>query len=187
MEIISEKEVNDCWKIVRERYAQVGVWVDWEIYPPVAQPAGVDLKNGLTVEEKGILGGVPQILHQEARALIKGVGTEGEVNAYYVNTIIRLGEEESQGFAVTKNYFVDIDDHKDYFYNFFIAVEPEGGRVEPGFVEAHELGHCVGELLHPPERFWMMFGAASRTNAPTSAKRFSESEEAKIHADPHAK
>jgi hypothetical protein len=199
MEIISEKEVNDYWKIVRERYAQVGVWINWEVYPPVAQPAGVNLDDGLRVEAPSIVGGPSNKLDPEAMALINGIGVPNKVNAYYVNKIqppnpLIVGPPPAKktvtlGLAVTKEYFPS---HDDYYYNFFIAVDKtdEEGNVVPaaeGFVEAHELGHCVGELLHPTEYFLLMGTPTSGSNTPTSTKRFSESEEAKIHADPHAK
>ena len=201
--VIDTNAVKDQWKVVRERYAQVGVWIDWNI-TVVDQPTqvnigtpndpelvDVNLSDGLTVAV-GMFVPNASTLDNEAKALIKGVGKKNEVNAYYVNRLNAWDNEHPRGIAVTKSAFSTFG-HIGYFYNFFIATERKPIDTPGILIPSHELGHCVGELLHPGvnlqhDKWRLMYGGVlGEADQPTDSKRFSQLEETKIQGDTHAK
>ena len=203
--VISQAEVKAQWKVVRERYAQVGVWVQLAQDSPkvVDQPqqvdigepslVNVDLSDGLTVAVGMFIPSV-NTLDNEARALIKGVGKKNEVNAYYVNKLNAWDNGHPHGVAVAKSAFSAFG-HMGYFYNFFVATERRPIDTPGILIPSHELGHCVGELLHPGgtlqhDKWRLMYGGVlGEADQPTDSKRLSlaEEEETKIQGDPHAK
>lgn len=172
----------DHWKIVSERYAQVGVKVVVDTYTYCDPPAGVNLSDGLKVGE---LGGTA--LATEAKAVITNLGTIGtsDIHVFYVPRIDD-GSLVDHGVAIADYYYDEVEDP--YTYNAFIAKDVAGAHY--GLTAAHELGHLLtneghGETTNPRPSHHLMFGGGLRDIGITGSKRLYEDDEEKIWKDPH--
>ena len=170
------------WKIVNERYAQVGVKVIVDTYNYADPPAGVNLADGLKVRE---LGGT--VLADEAKALITNSGTVGtsDIHIFYVPRIDN-GSLVDHGVAVADFYYDEADDP--YTYNAFVAKDVSLPHY--GLTSAHELGHLLtntghGETTTPFPFYRLMFGGGASDDGILGSKRLNNDEEEKIKNDPH--
>lgn len=188
--VISEDAVESQWRVVRERYAQVGVRIDWKItvVEPLAGREG--LVDTLIMRENNS----STVLHQNAKDMIDGIVPANKrdgVYCYYVKKLVTFddvtgAEIPLNGSAIAKwAYPNDIF----YHYNIFMSL----GTIEDeipdwGFIAAHELAHCVGNLTHNDGYRWMlMYKNPTGYSNHLGTKRFTLAEEVKIHNDPHAK
>lgn len=170
------------WKIVSERYAQVGVKVIVDTYSYADPPAGVNLSDGLKVSELGAM-----VLTTEAKALITNLGTIGtsDIHIFYVTTI-KTGNQPVQGIAVADFFFDESEDS--YTYNAFVAKDVPGPHY--GLTLAHELGHLLTNKGHggtttPFPYYRLMFGGGLSDNGILGSKRLTNEEEETIKNDPH--
>jgi hypothetical protein len=130
--VLSRSVVENHWKIVNERFAQVGVKVNWTIQNDHANPpAGVDFINGFTIRDPL----ASSILAPEAKSLITGYGTTSttaDIHVFYVNWI-------QGGLAGTSvgRYRYTASSESPYLDNIVI------GANRYTFTPAHELGHLL--------------------------------------------
>jgi hypothetical protein len=172
------------WKIVSERYAQVGVKIVVDTYSYRDPPTGVDLADGLKIHERG-----STVLSGEAKSVISNLGTIGtdDIHIFYVPRI-DIGNVVDHGVAIADFGFDEIDDP--YTYNAFVAKDVASPHY--GLTAAHELGHLLtndghGETTTPFPYFRLMYGGGLSDNGIMGSKRLNGIEGNKIRSDPHAK
>ena len=172
----------DHWRIVSERYAQVGVEVEVVSYRFVDPPSGVNLSDGRSVQDLGAT-----VLEDEAKTLIGNIGTIGteDIHVFYVNDLDIGGAGGPRGIAIAS--FAFDESESQYAYNAFIA---RNASSPYGLVAAHELGHLLtndghGETETPFPYWRLMFGGGLSNAGITGSKRLNEDEEEKIHSDTH--
>jgi hypothetical protein len=138
--VIGEGDVQKQWKVVWERCAQVGVWIDWKINV-VNLPANINISNPLEMYNPS-----GDDVSQEVIDLINGTldahfgsgvrPPSEQFNFFYVLDILWLGRS-AYGAAITSGT---------YSGNAFMS----NNTALPlrGFTAAHELTHCMGVVQH---------------------------------------
>lgn len=184
-EFIDPKDVNKIWKVARERYAQIGILLNWSDPEVVDPPGGVDLTdpNGtLQVTANA----ADRFLTLEAKTLIEKRGTKTDttdIHVFYVGRV-RVGGITLNGAGMLDSWFNMATDP--YLYNLFIGKDPS--LPHRGFTAVHELSHCVGELEHTGTKKWqLMYGSATAPGDHLGKKRITTAEATKILSDSHAK
>lgn len=188
-----KKKVENYWKTVNERYAQVGVRVNIKRPEVKDAPKGVVLKDGLTVSKDAK---TAKPLAEEAKDLITGLGTKGndsDIHVFYVKKIkIIVGNPKDKqniiGFSITDLYYKSTE--PEYTYNSFIQAKLED--TEAGFTAAHELGHLLANEDHKgpsqPYPVWhLMYGRGLSTDGIGGSKRWNKTNETDIQRNSHAK
>lgn len=173
--VVTTTHVSNMWNIVKERYAQVGIAVNYtvSIQDP---PSGVDLTDGLLVREAIY----NHVLAAEAKALIAAYGTVGnnaDIHIFYVNTVV-VGEVRPYGSAVADYYYYPSEN--DYLYNIFI-----NNAVNKPFTAAHELAHLLADDPESNEEFNVLFGPTSTANFPAATKRLNITQESTMRGNGH--
>jgi hypothetical protein len=173
--VISTTTVESQWHTVRERYAQVGVVINYtvSIQDP---PLGVDLSDGLLVREHS----TNRVLAAEAKALISACGTVDatvDIHVFYVNTVM-VGTDWAYGSAVAEYYYPSEDG---YLYNAFI-----NNAANKPFTVSHELAHLLANAQHTEEGFNILYGHTSTANFPAATKRFNATQENTMRGNVHA-
>jgi hypothetical protein len=170
----TQADVEAKWKIVTERYGQVGTLVTWDV-DIKDPPAGVDLSDGLLVRPTS----ASKRLTAEAKALIEGLGTKGaanDIHAFHVNEI-KVGTGGAYGSAVADYWYDAAED--DYLYNLFL--DPTANKI---FTPPHELAHLLVDTGHEASPVNVLQTSTSISNTVGATKRFTETQETKIHASP---
>ncbi len=178
--VIAVATVSNFWNIAKERYAQVGVDIQWTGPTVEDPPAGVDLSDWLQVLDTS----TSTVLSAEAKTLISAVGTANttaDIHVFYVNRIA-VGSSFAGGLAVADFYFDESDDP--FAYNMFInssTSSPWGG-----YAAAHELTHLTTDAGHPTADTWrLMHGAVLTTTGAAGSRRLTASEETTIRGNSH--
>ena len=187
VELVPYTTVDKHMRIIKERYAQVGVKIDVVSVGIQDPPPGVDLVDGLSLTRPS---GIP--VSDEARSLIKGKGTTdtSDICLFYVNYMQAAGAPGIlYGYAYTASSLIAEEDP--YTYNAFISTVHTNSSIPlGGIVSAHELGHLLRDAGHAdyvgdvPETQLMIEGAAA--DGILGAKRLSNSDETKIQGGSHA-
>jgi hypothetical protein len=178
--VISVATVESFWKIVRERYAQLGVDITWS--GPVIKdpPSGVDLSDGLLVVESS----APKKIAAETKTLIDAYGTKGDrtdIHVFYANDVKGWGS--AQGGIALADYWFD-ESEEDYLDN--ILLDDSTSSPWGGYAAAHELTHITTDTDHPTALTWrLMHGAVLRTTGVTGSRRLTVSEETTIKGNSH--
>lgn len=161
-------------KIVKERFAQVGVKFDYTIYER-DQPAGVNLSNGLSVATA--TAPTWKQVEAETKSLIAGLGTVGSANdvqIFYVNQIHAFGSNP-RGAALADYWFDASED--DYINNVIVG---STYTFDP-FNVAHELGHLLTDDAHHANSMNLMMGTGTpTTNTLGASKRLDAAQETRI-------
>jgi hypothetical protein len=171
--VIAVSAVNTDWKLVRERYAQVGVTVNWS-GPTIADPpSGVDLTDGFKIRDPMSA----NVLTAEARSLIAGLGTTNttaDIHVFYINSI-----QGALGTAVADYWYAPSEDS--YLYN--VVLGADRGLFDP----AHELGHLLTDAGYGTgvAQVNLMYEATYTTNSVTTMKRINLDQETKIRGNAH--
>ena len=174
---VSVADVINDWKVARERYAQVGVRVNWTGPVIVDPPAGVDFDDGfrshwpiLTSHE----------LTTEAKSLIDDCGTvpdDTDIHVFYVSKL-----EGLLGVAIAHYWFLN---ENGYLYNIFIRHD------STVFVAAHELTHLLADWGYGnvPQTNLMNEDSSLLTagNVVTGLKRLNQSQTNSIRLNSHLK
>ena len=179
--VIDISTVTNFWTIAKDRYAQVGINVNWTGPTIEDPPAGVDLSDDLLYKTLA----EPTIVAPETKALINALGTTNttaDIHVFYVNHILAYGSRA--GGVAIGDYAVD-ESEENYTYNIILS----GSISTPwgGYAAAHELGHLLTDTGHPTSDTWrLMHGNTLTTTGCTGSRRFTESEENSIRGNSHA-
>lgn len=174
--VVTTTHVSNMWNIVRERYAQVGVTIVYNVTIE-DPPSGVDLTDGLLVRDFS----TNRVLATEAKELIAScgtVGTNNDIHVFYVNTVM-VGPNQAYGSAVADYYYYPSEN--DYLYNAFID-----NSVNKPFNAAHELAHLLADAPHVSEEFNVLYSSTSTANFPAATKRLDTTQETNIRGNAHA-
>jgi hypothetical protein len=171
--VISVAAVSNDWRLVRERYAQVGVTVNWSGPTVHDPPAGVDLSDGLDAWD-----GTHSVV-QELKDLVAGLGstnTTSDIHVFYVND----AKAGIVGLAVAQYWFTNAAD-QGYLYN--IVLDTSEGVFDP----AHELGHLLMNSGYGTgiDQFNLMYEATYGANTVTTMKRINANQETLIQGNSH--
>jgi hypothetical protein len=182
--VIPVDTVSNFWKIVKERYAQVGVDIQWTEPTVLDPPAGVDLGDGFTATSS-LMG---TVLDNEAKSLITAYGTTNttdDIHVFYVNQVKYwtpiLGWQSARGMAVADFAFDESEDP--YTYNIFISNLTESPAM--GYTAAHELLHLLtntGNLMN--NETWRLLSITNGTGV-TDTRRITAAEEEVIRGNSH--
>lgn len=190
-------KVEAFWRIAQERYAQVGINLDYSIVVR-DPPAGVNLADGLLVSAHNTL---QTALPPESKALIDALGTKGNPNDIHVFYVKQLRggtsvDKFAGGLALPEYIFNSLD--PDYSYNIFIdGPDSNTSLTRGGYVAAHELGHLLRDARHEGDRDparvgdrWhlMADGILETPAAPNEilgSRRLNDWDEARINANLH--
>ena len=166
---ISKGDVETDWKLVRERFAQVGVKINYDIAPaPVDPPDGVDFTDGFKIRDPMS----SKVLTEEAKKLISGLGTvpqTGDIHVLYVETIYG-----ALSTAVADYWYEESEDP----YTFNIILRKDRGVFDP----AHELGHILTDKGYGTTvpKTNLMHEKQYDGNTVTTMKRLDSSQETRI-------
>lgn len=164
-------EVEAAMKMVQERYAQVGVKVEYAIVER-DPPAGVDLTDGVTVRDVS----ESHTLSAEGKSFLDGLATVGaakDVHIFFINRA-KIGADDVRGTAVA-DYWYD-ESEESYTYNLFVA------NISTPFTAAHELGHLLTDAGHHAAEINLMKTSTDQTNTLGATKRFDTDQETRIHS-----
>ena len=179
--VISTATVETQWHAVRERYAQVGVRVNWT-GPVIADPpSGVDLlTDGLLVRPSS----TSRVVAAEAQTVIGNLGTQpdiSDIHVFYVNYCM-AGSGTLYGTAIADYWYDETEEA--YLYNVFMSSNAQL------LMPAHELGHLLTDVGYynsvPLEN--LMFDAPGYdfdNSAATDCKRFNSGQESLIRNNSH--
>lgn len=183
----SPGEINRYWGKVAERYAQVGVMVEWVLKDKVTKPSGIgNLVNVYGSGGNAASWGLPnKKLSDEFKKIIEDHGTKTgntDVRVFYV---YEMGWESGvvltgilRGAAPAKTHLDSAQ--SGYENNILIS-----GRDTGIFTAAHELGHLVlttnvasstGTITHLPQTEFrnIMVKSPVHTDDIEGSKRFDE-------------
>ena len=187
-EVVNYVTLDKYLKIVKERFCQVGVEINFPNIDFQDPPAGVDLADGLTIGQSTY----DNILGTEAKSLVEGKGTLGtsDIHIFFVNQI-----KYEVGGGPMGNAFMDLAQaDEDYEYNAVVGAASVFTleKKKGGIVTAHELGHLLTRSGHVGAASWtpdipLMIQYMVTNGGILSSKRFHVSAETKIQDDPHAK
>lgn len=179
--VISTTAVESQWHAVQERYAQVGVQVNWT-GPTIADPpTNVDLlTDGLLVRPSS----TSRVVAAEARAVISNLGTQpdiSDIHIFYVNYCM-AGSGALYGTAIADYWYDETEEA--YIYNVFMSSNAQL------LMPAHELGHLLTDAGYggavPLEN--IMYDAAGYdfdNSAVTDCKRYNSVQEGLIRSNSH--
>lgn len=179
--VIAVATVTNFWNIAKERYAQVGIDIQWTGPTVEDPPAGVDLSDGLLYKVYGY----PTVVAQEAKSLVDALGTTNttaDIPVFYVNEIWANGRLAG-GIAIG-DFAVD-ESEENYIYN--ILIEDSPNSPWGGYAAAHELTHLLTDTGHPTVDTWrLMQGSNLTTTGSTGSRRLTASEETSTRGNTHA-
>lgn len=168
---VDPETVETWWRTARERYAQVGVLVEWGAPVVVNWPTGenaVDLSDGLTIRTNSL----DKVLTGDAKKVISEYGTDGEITFIYIYPL-DVGTITIRGSAVAEYWYDPSEDP--YLYNAFVS------SIAGPFTAAHELLHLLansGGISHQTEN---LLSHPTSTNVVTGTKRITTTQEEDVH------
>lgn len=186
VQLVPYETVAEHIRIMKERFAQVGVKIEFSTVELKDPPPGVDLSDGLTLTRPS-----GELVSEEAKKLIEKWGTTEttDIHIFYVNSLHALGSGILRGLAFTS--YTMPEGFEDYSYNAFVSTERTNGSIPVGgIVAAHELAHLLRNAGHagsvgdvPDTQLMIEY---TSTDGVMGSKRLSNPDEALIQGNTHA-
>jgi hypothetical protein len=178
--VIAVTTVSSFWKIAKERYAQVGVDIQWTGPTVEDPPDGIDLSDWLQALDSD----TNTVLSAEAKTLVSVLGTTNntdDIHVFYVN-LIKVGSTFAGGMAVADFYFDESDDP--FTHNIFI--NNDSSSPWGGYAAVHELTHLTTDAGHTTTNTWrLMHDTLLTITGATGSRRLTASEETIIRGNSH--
>jgi hypothetical protein len=183
--VIDVQSVQNDLRVAEERYAQIGVKLDYGFPIEVkAVPSGVDLSDGLDVLENG---NEFTAVSTEAKDLIEAYGTNttnSDMHIFYIGEYFNIsGQNRLNGLGIAIAEFGIEQNDSNYTNNIFIT------NNKTYFTLAHELGHILTNQAHygtdyfgtMPASLNLMKRGPSGFNGFSESKRFNSEQDEKIY------
>ncbi len=179
----STSTISNRWALVEERFAQVGVEVEWSILSAVNPGSGIDFDNNIaSLVDASIVAQGGAEMSPEAKLVVdhhRPNKNSAEVYVYYVKNLKvdgDTGADSAKGFAATRWHLKSADDL--YGNNIFIDT------THTHYVAAHELGHLLRDsIAHFTSNHSLMRAQPSTSSNYVGSKRLGTDSHSAIHAN----